>query len=57
MFAINTERLVLRSPEAADVAPLFALFNDWAVVEWLSAPPWPYRGPTPWRTWTALSQG
>ena len=42
MFAITTERLVLRSPEAADVAPLFALFNDWAVVEWLSAPPWPY---------------
>jgi RimJ/RimL family protein N-acetyltransferase len=42
MVTITTERLVLRPLDAADAGRLFPLFNDWAVVEWLSAPPWPY---------------
>ena len=42
MTTITTERLVLRPLEVADAAPLFALFNEWAVIEWLSEPPWPY---------------
>ncbi len=27
---------------ADDGERLFPLFSDWAVIEWLSAPPWPY---------------
>jgi RimJ/RimL family protein N-acetyltransferase len=40
--AIHTRRLLLRPPRAEDAEPLFALFNDWEVVRWLSTPPWPY---------------
>jgi RimJ/RimL family protein N-acetyltransferase len=39
---IGTRRLVLRPLRAGDAAALFALFNDWEVVRFLSAPPWPY---------------
>ena len=39
---IGTRRLVLRLLRADDAAALFALFNDWEVVRWLSSPPWPY---------------
>jgi RimJ/RimL family protein N-acetyltransferase len=40
--AIRTPRLALRPLRADDAEPLFALFNDWQVVRWLSTPPWPY---------------
>ena len=39
---IRTERLLLRPLRATDAEALFALFNDWQVVRWLSSPPWPY---------------
>ena len=39
---IVTPRLVLRPVSLADTAALLPLFNDWAVIKWLSAPPWPY---------------
>jgi RimJ/RimL family protein N-acetyltransferase len=40
---IATARLVLE-PVRSEFAPaLFAHFNDWEVMRWLSAPPWPYR--------------
>jgi RimJ/RimL family protein N-acetyltransferase len=26
----------------SDAAAIFALYNDWNVVRWLSSPPWPY---------------
>lgn len=42
MSKIVTERLILRPLAPADAAPLFRLFGNWAVIEWLSAPPWPY---------------
>lgn len=39
---VHTERLLLRPMQADDAEPLFALFNNWEVVRWLSMPPWPY---------------
>jgi RimJ/RimL family protein N-acetyltransferase len=39
---IGTRRLVLRPLRDGDAAAIFALFNDWEVVRFLSAPPWPY---------------
>ena len=40
--AIRTKRLLLRPLRGDDAAPLFALFNNWNVIRFLSAPPWPY---------------
>jgi RimJ/RimL family protein N-acetyltransferase len=40
--AIRTQRLLLRPLRGSDAEALFALFNDWQVVCWLSSPPWPY---------------
>ena len=39
---INTRRLVLRRLRPEDAEPIFALCNNWEVMRWLSAPPWPY---------------
>jgi RimJ/RimL family protein N-acetyltransferase len=39
---IRTARLVLRRIQASDAEPIFALFNNWEIVRWLSPPPWPY---------------
>jgi RimJ/RimL family protein N-acetyltransferase len=39
---IGTRRLVLRPLRDGDAAALFALFNDWEVMRFLSSPPWPY---------------
>ena len=39
---LQTERLLLRPLRVDDAAPLFALFNNWNVVRYLSSPPWPY---------------
>jgi RimJ/RimL family protein N-acetyltransferase len=39
---LSTERLLLRPLRPDDAAPLFALFNNWNVVRFLSSPPWPY---------------
>ncbi len=39
---IETRRLVLRPFRDGDAAALFALFNDWEVVRFLSSPPWTY---------------
>ncbi len=39
---IGTRRLILRPLRESDAAAIFALFNDWNVVRWLSSPPWPY---------------
>ena len=39
---IGTRRLVLRPLRDGDAAAIFALFNDWEVVRFLSSPPWPY---------------
>src|SRR4051812_8971428 len=39
---IRSQRLVLRALCSSDAEPLFALFNNWEVVRWLSLPPWPY---------------
>lgn len=39
---LRTERLLLRPLRPDDAAPLFALFNNWNVIRFLSAPPWPY---------------
>jgi RimJ/RimL family protein N-acetyltransferase len=39
---IVTPRLTLRPLTLDDTTALLPLFNDWAVIEWLSAPPWPY---------------
>jgi len=39
---LRTKRLVLRRLRASDAEPIFALFNNWEVVRWLSSPPWPY---------------
>src|ERR1044072_7702722 len=39
---IGTRRLILRPLRASDAAAIFALFNDWNVMRWLSSPPWPY---------------
>jgi RimJ/RimL family protein N-acetyltransferase len=40
--AIHTARLVLRPPRESDADRLYALFNNWEVMRWLSSPPWPY---------------
>ena len=40
---IATPRLRLEPLRSEFAASLFAHFNDWQVVRWLSAPPWPYR--------------
>ena len=39
---VTTERLVLRPLAAGDADAIFALFDNWDVVRYLSAPPWPY---------------
>ena len=39
---IRSERLILRAWRLTDAKELFALFNNWEVVRWLSLPPWPY---------------
>jgi RimJ/RimL family protein N-acetyltransferase len=39
---LRTKRLVLRPLQADDIDRVMALFADWAVVQWLSSPPWPY---------------
>src|SRR3954469_1293919 len=39
---VRTRRLHLRPPRESDAEPLLALFANWEVVRWLSAPPWPY---------------
>jgi RimJ/RimL family protein N-acetyltransferase len=39
---IGTRRLILRPLRDGDAAAIFASFNDWDVVRFLSAPPWPY---------------
>jgi RimJ/RimL family protein N-acetyltransferase len=39
---VRTRRLHLRPPRESDAERLFALFANWEVVRWLSAPPWPY---------------
>ena len=39
---LETPRLLLRPLVSDDTAALLPLFNDWRVIEWLSAPPWPY---------------
>lgn len=39
---IGTRRLVLRPLRDSDAAAIFALFNDWDVIRWLTLPPWPY---------------
>ena len=40
---IATARLVLQ-PVRSEFAPLlFAHINDWEVMRWLAAPPWPYQ--------------
>jgi len=40
---IDTERLLLRSPIAADAATISALLGDWDVARWLVRVPYPYR--------------
>src|ERR1700755_3551631 len=39
---VGTRRLILRPLRESDAAAIFALFNDWNVMRWLSSPPWPY---------------
>jgi len=39
---IGTRRLILRPLRDGDAAAIFASFNDWDVVRFLSMPPWPY---------------
>ena len=41
-LALRTQRLVLRWLRLDDAEPLFALFNNWNVIRFLSSPPWPY---------------
>ena len=36
---IQSERLILRGWRHSDAEALFALFNNWEVVRWLSGPP------------------
>jgi len=39
---ICTKRLVLRPLRNDDAERIFAGLNNWEVVKWLAAPPWPY---------------
>lgn len=39
---LHTTRLLLRTLRPDDATPLFALFNNWNVIRFLSAAPWPY---------------
>jgi len=39
---VRTRRLHLRQPRESDAGRLYALFNNWEVMRWLSSPPWPY---------------
>jgi RimJ/RimL family protein N-acetyltransferase len=39
---LHTRRLHLRPPRESDADRLYALFNNWEVMRWLSSPPWPY---------------
>jgi RimJ/RimL family protein N-acetyltransferase len=39
---IGTRRLILRPLQNGDAAAIYALFNDWDVMRFLSSPPWPY---------------
>jgi RimJ/RimL family protein N-acetyltransferase len=41
-LTLRTEHLLLRPLRPDDAAPLFALFNNWNVIRFLAAPPWPY---------------
>jgi RimJ/RimL family protein N-acetyltransferase len=41
-LALTTRQLLLRRLRLDDAEPLFALFNNWNVVRFLSSPPWPY---------------
>ena len=41
-LTLRTRRLLLRQLRPDDAAPLFALFNNWNVIRFLSSPPWPY---------------
>ena len=41
--ALKTERLIIKSPEIDDKVELTQLINDYAVVQWLSNMPFPYR--------------
>ena len=41
-LALQTRQLLLRRLRLDDAEPLFALFNNWNVVRFLSSPPWPY---------------
>jgi RimJ/RimL family protein N-acetyltransferase len=38
---LTTERLVMRLLALTDAAALYAHFNDWEVIRWLSTPIWP----------------
>jgi len=40
---IDTDRLLLRSPVAADAEPIVALMENWNVASWLVRVPFPYR--------------
>jgi RimJ/RimL family protein N-acetyltransferase len=39
---VRMRRLHLRTPRESDADRLYALFNNWEVMRWLSSPPWPY---------------
>jgi RimJ/RimL family protein N-acetyltransferase len=41
-LTLRTRQLLLRRLRLDDAEPLFALFNNWNVVRFLSSPPWPY---------------
>lgn len=41
--ALKTERLIIKSPEIDHKVELTQLINDYAVVQWLSNMPFPYR--------------
>jgi RimJ/RimL family protein N-acetyltransferase len=42
-LTLRTRQLLLRRLRLDDAEPLFALFNNWNVIRFLSSPPWPYR--------------
>jgi RimJ/RimL family protein N-acetyltransferase len=41
-LTLRTQHLLLRGLRPDDAEPLFALFNNWNVIRFLSSPPWPY---------------